>query len=305
MRKYKVLWFDDEHEKFQPLKDEAILENIQLIGTTNSEDGGVELRQNFRDYDAILLDGLFFKKNDQKGTDLNQTAFGEIAKILTELKSNGNLIPWFIYSGQPSFVKDSNEIVEIFKDNAFAEGKVFDKNKDVDFVDLLQEIKKAADINPVRQIKVAHPEIFSIFDSGLLLEETERELIQVFLELDKNENIDFKALLTKIRSIQEKIFIKLENIGVLPNGLSFNRQNVHLSGNKSHASNYQPTSIEYQTAEVETLQKWIHNTCGTYIHVLEEQHYGGYMISKYAVKSIFFGLLELLIWFKETYQKNK
>src|SRR5690606_6645052 len=135
MRNYKVLWFDDEHQKFQSIKDEAMLEEIQLIGYTNSDEGGDELRQNFRDYDAVLLDGLFFKQKNQKGTDLNQTAFGEIAKILSDLKAKGNSIPWFIYSGQSSFVKDSNDIVDVFKDLAFAKGKVFDKNKDEDFVD--------------------------------------------------------------------------------------------------------------------------------------------------------------------------
>ncbi len=305
MRNYKVLWFDDEHEEFQSIKDEAMLEEIQLIGYTNSDEGGAELRQNFRDYDAVLLDGLFFKQKNQKGTNLNQTAFGEIAKILSDLKAKGNSIPWFIYSGQSSFVKDSNDIVDVFKDSAFAKGKVFDKNKDEDFVELLAEIKTAADLNPIRQIKITNPEIFEIFDSGLLPEETEAELLDVFQELDKTNEIDYKAVLTKIRSVQEKLFIKLENIGVLPGGLSFGRQNSHLAGNKSHASNYQPTSVEYQSSEMETLQKYIHNTCGTYIHALQQQHYGGYMISNYTLKSMFFGLLELLLWFKKTYNDNK
>ena len=31
MRKYKVIWFDDEHDKFQPYKDEAILNNVSLV----------------------------------------------------------------------------------------------------------------------------------------------------------------------------------------------------------------------------------------------------------------------------------
>lgn len=305
MRNYKVLWCDDEHEKFQAIKDEAILEDIQLIGYTNSNEGGDELRQNFKDYDAVLLDGLFFKQKDQKGSDLKQIAFGEIAKILAELKANGNLMPWFIYSGQPSFVKDSNQIVEIFKDAAFAEGKVFDKSKDQDFRELLEEIKKASDINPIRRIRIANPEIFEIFDSGLLLEETENELIQVFQELEKNENIDFKAVLTKMRSIQEKVFIKLESINVLPRGLSFNQKNNHLSGNKSHKSNYTATSIEYQTDEIGTLNKWIYITCGKYIHELQEQHFGGYMITNYALKSMFYGLLEILLWFDKTYKDYK
>ena len=93
MRNYKVLWFDDEHETFELDKEKAILQDVQLIGYTNSDEGGDELRQNFKDYDAVLLDGLFFNEKNQKGSDLNQTAFGKIAKIITELKANGNLMP--------------------------------------------------------------------------------------------------------------------------------------------------------------------------------------------------------------------
>lgn len=297
---YKVLWLDDEHQKFQPIKDEALLEDVQLIGYTNASEGGIELSRNHKHYDAVILDGLFLRSED---SDITSVAFGDVAKILSELKSKGIVKPWFIYSGQPSFVKDKNTLVEVFKDESFAAGKVFDKSKEDDFIQLLNEIKKCADENPVRQIKLKNQEVFSIFDSGLLDDDQEQELLDLFFELDKNENIDFKAVLTKIRSIQEKIFIKLENIGVLQGQQSFSNKYKHLSGNimKDASGKFAATSIVYQTSEIENLQKWIYFTCGTYIHALELQHYGGYMISHYALKSLFYGLLELLLWFKKTY----
>ena len=37
----------------------------------------------------------------------------------------------------------------------------------------------------------------------------------------------------------------------------------------------------------------------------ENQHNDGYMISNYAIESLRNGLLELLMWFKKTYQENK
>ena len=67
MRKYKVIWFDDEHDKFQPYKDEAILNNVQLIGYSNSAEGIPELKENHKDYDAVILDGLFFKVEGHPG----------------------------------------------------------------------------------------------------------------------------------------------------------------------------------------------------------------------------------------------
>jgi hypothetical protein len=306
MRTYKVIWFDDEHEKFQAIKDQAILEDIQLIGYSNSKEGTPELRYNYKDYDAVILDGLFFREEGQKGTDIDQTAFGEVAKVLTELKAKGIVLPWFIYSGQPSFVKDKNDLLEVLKDKTFANGKVFDKSKEQDFKELLTEIKKAADSNPERIIKLNNPEIFSIFAEGILTDEVESQLLSLFKKPFYNDRAELKAILSNIRSIQESIFIKLENIGVLPNMDKPAKKIRHLSGNitRNGAGDFLPSSTVYQTPEIENLQKWIHFTCGTYIHNLEQAHYTGSVISNYAVQSMFSGLLELLLWFKKTYKEN-
>lgn len=304
MRIYKVIWFDDEHEKFQAIKDQAILEDVQLIGYSNSKEGTPELRNNYKDYDAVILDGLFFREDGQKGTDIDQTAFGEVAKVLTELKAKGIVLPWFIYSGQPSFVKDKNDLLEVLKDKTFANGKVFDKSKDQDFTELLAEIKKAADTNPERIIKIENPKIFSIFEEGILPDEVEEQVLSIFKKPSYGNRSELKAILTNIRSIQESIFVKLEGIGVLQNGLTFSQKNMHLSGNKSYASKWNPTTTEYQTSEIENLQKWIYITCGNYIHHLDQAHYKGHVISNYAVQSLFSGLLELLLWFKKTYKEN-
>lgn len=306
MRKYKVIWFDDEHDKFQPYKDEAILNNVQLIGYSNAAEGIPELKENHKDYDAVILDGLFFKVEGQKGTDIDQTAFGEVARTLNELKAKGVILPWFIYSGQPSFVKDKNVLLDVLKDETFANGKVFDKNKFQDFTDLLEEIKREADKNPERIIKMKNPEIFSIFEEGILDEDIENQLMSLFKNHTYVNRAELKALLTNIRSIQESIFIKLEGIGVLPKGQKNNLKIRHLSGNitRNGTGEFLPTSTVYQNPELENLQKWIYFTCGTYIHHLENAHYTGEVISNYSVKSMFYGLLELLLWFKKTYKEN-
>jgi hypothetical protein len=306
MRIYKVIWFDDEHDKFQPIKDEALLNDVKLIGYSSSEEGVPELRENYKDYDAVILDGLFFKIANHTGTDIDQTAFGEVAKVLSDLKAQNKILPWFIFSGQSSFVKDKNVLVDVLKDTSFANGKVFDKNKDEDFIELLNEIKKAADNNPERKIKVSNPEIFTIFEEGILSVEIETQLLSIFQNPLPENKAELKAILTNIRSIQESIFIKLEGIGVLSKGMKPNIKLKHLSGNitKNSIGDFVPTTNVYQTPEIESLQRWIYFTCGTYIHHLENEHYNGYLISNYAVKSMFNGLLELLLWFKKTYKTN-
>lgn len=216
MRMYKVIWFDDEHHKFQPIKDEALLEDVLLIGYSNSKEGISELKNNYKDYDAVILDGLFLKTADHQGTDIDDSAFGEVAKLLSELKAQNKILPWFIYSGQPSFVKDKNSFVELFKDMSFANGKVFDKNKDEDFVELLKEIKTASDLNPIRKIKVTNPEAFLPFDLNIIDKSYEPILIEIITAL---ENKDYsKKNLTVQRDLLEAIFKSLNSsIPCLPN----------------------------------------------------------------------------------------
>lgn len=304
MRKYKVIWFDDQHEEFEIDKENAFAENIQLIGYSNAKEGIPELRDNYKDYDAVILDGLFFTSSEHTGTDIDQTAFGEVAKVLSDLKAQNKILPWFIYSGQKSFVKDKNVLVDVLKDSSFANGKIFDKSKDEDFIELLNEIKKAADSNPERKIKIKNPEIFSIFEEGILTDEVESQLMSLFKKPYYDDRAELKAILTNIRSIQESVYVKLEGINILPKNLTFTNKIKHLSGNKNAANGWSSTTNEYQTSEIENLQKWIYLTCGTYIHHLDQAHYTGSVISNYAIQSLFSGLLELLLWFKKTYKEN-
>lgn len=299
---YKVLWFDDEHETLELIKEEAFLKDIKLIGYTNASSGLKELKDNFSNYDAVLLDGLFFKTEEESGNPDSSKAFGEVAKTLGNLKEKGTILPWFTYSGQKKFVKDTNELWDVLKDVDFAKGKVFDKNKDEDLEELCNEIKKEADQQPLTQVKHNNPKIFKIFDSGNLSESTESQVKELLISSLPSNPSEMKSFLVNIRSIQESCFIKLGGINVIPNPRdSFNNINKHLSGNKNFNSNYRATTIEYQSREIENLQSWIYITCGTYIHNLDRQHYDGYMISNYAIESLRNGILEILLWYNKTY----
>ena len=57
--------------------------------------------------------------------------------------AQNKILPWFIYSGQKSFVKDKNVLVDVLKDSSFANGKIFDKSKDEDFIEQSRIVNKA------------------------------------------------------------------------------------------------------------------------------------------------------------------
>ncbi|MGJ8760856.1 MAG: hypothetical protein ACSHXA_09940 [Polaribacter sp.] len=305
---YKVLWFDDEHKTLELIKEEAVIADIQLVGFSDASNGLKELQESYKEYHAVLLDGLFFKNDSETGDVQSGEAFGEVARVLSNFKSRGIIIPWFIYSGQKSFVKDRNVLVDVFSDAAFANGKIFDKNKDEDFVELCNEIKKEADKLPTTIAKNNNPEIFEIFELGYLPEAVEDNVLDLLIKPLPQNNSELKAILTNIRSIQESCFISLNSLNVVPNPEdSFNNIIKHLSGNKvwnSTIRKLEPKSTEYQNAAIENLHKWIYFTCGNYIHYLKQEHHDGYMISNYAVESLRNGLLEILLWFKKTYEEN-
>jgi hypothetical protein len=302
---YKVLWFDDKYETTEMISDEALLKDIQLVGYTNAKDGIVELEESYLEYDAVLLDGLFYEKAEQAGTDLDDNAFGQVAKALSNLRAKQVFMPWFILSGQKKFRKGDSPFIKLFKDESYADGKIFDKNKDEDIEGLWEEIKKAADKRPERKARLSNSEIFKIFEKGYLPGDVEDQVLKLLAEPLPNDNSELKAVLTNIRSVQESIFLKLASIRVIPNNINSTNQKIkHLSGNVSARNDWQATTTVFQNPEIENLQKWIYFTCGSYIHHLESQHYDQYMISNYAVQSLISGLMELLLWFDKTYQEN-
>jgi hypothetical protein len=297
---YKVIWFDDEHESLSNIIEHAHLNDIQLIGFNNALDGITDLKINYHKYDAVLVDGKFYRKPGLSGDAIDNLAFTDVMKELRSLKSI-KILPYFLLSGKTSFTRDKNELIEVFEIK-----RTYDKLNNDDIAALWENIKIEADKQIDTQTRHDHPEIFSIFHAGYLGVEVELQVLELIKVALPTNRVDTKALLSNIRSIQESCLLKLEEISVIPNAQApINIVLKHLSGNKSAASNWQATSKEYQNDAIENLHKWIYFTCGKYIHNLKDENYNDYLISNYAVESLRTGLLELLLWFKKTYEENK
>lgn len=299
MNQYRVIWFDDQCDDLPLIKEKAKLSEISLIGFGNASQGIEELRRNIRIYDAAIIDGLFYMEPDEFNSPIDDAPFFKVAMEINKLESV-KVLPWFILSGQFGFTKEKNRYAEGFKDN-----KVYDKNKDEHLDSLWRDIKQSASQQLDTQIRHDHQEIFSIFSSGYLPAEIELQVLELLkAELPVNR-VQIKSMLSNIRSIHESCILKFEEIKVIPDSqVQFSNVVKHLSGNKTHPT-YLPTTKEYQNASIENLNKWLYFTCGQYIHNLKDENYKDYMISKYAVESLRTGLLELLLWFKKTYEENK
>lgn len=213
---YKVLWFDDEFETLEEIVEDFLDNDIEIIGVSNAEDGILRLKESPNRFDAVLLDGMFFNNSKQYG-EVNDSAFGEVVMELNILKSQGIILPWFILSGQPNFVKERSAMIEMLRKKAYADGKVFDKLEDKSI--LCNAIKRAADESPLTKVRQLHPEAFKSFELGILDSIHERLLLDVLVcynEGDfrkKNNNVQrdlleaiWKALHFNIPCIPESFF---------------------------------------------------------------------------------------------------
>jgi hypothetical protein len=304
MSKYNVLWLDDQFDspELQEIADKADDKfSITLNGFESAEEGIEELEKletGQIHYDAVLLDARFHKKRGGTTGTEDLKGLSHVWNKLNQLEGKGIILPRFILSGQTDLSSSG-----IFKETY---GEFYSKHEPDDINKLLNDICEAADKRIETQIRHQNEEIFTIFTNGYLSSVVENQVMEQLKSTLPSNKAELKALLVNIRSIQEECFIQLESIRVIPNSNdTFNNINKLLSGNKSYSSGYKATSKEYQNDSIENLQRWIYNTCGMYIHALKIGTYVDYMISNYAVESLKFGILEILLWFKKTYEENK
>jgi hypothetical protein len=295
-RMYNILWIDDEHEKLGGFKLQASQNSIIFTPFKSRNAGIAELLNNYPLYDGVLFDAKFFEDEDDTA---GSEGLGALSKARESLLQLPKKFEMFVLTGQ----------AQLFEDKTFNTffPKYYRKGIADDITRLFIDIKISADKQVDTQIRHKFHEVFSIFTSGYLSPEVE---IQV-LDLIKSElpvtRVAIKSMLTNIRSIHESCFLKLESIRVIPDSTaSFNNILRHLSGNKNKSANgkWESTTKEYQNDAIENLNKWLYFTCGKYIHNLRDENYSGYMTSRYAVESLRSGLLELLLWFKKSYEEN-
>lgn len=210
---YKVLWFDDEIEQFEVDIDTALQNNIEIIGFDNAIEGLKELKANLDLYDAIIVDGLFHKKPGSSTESLNQIAFGVVAKELFAFKNKGNFIPAFIYSGQKSFVKDKNDFVEVFKDASFATSRIYDKNIDEDFEELLNDIKNYSGDLESTLIRQKYADAFESLTDEYIGKQTALDFLHILKDVEKGVVNDHY---NNLRKLVEDLFKAFHRFDLIP-----------------------------------------------------------------------------------------
>ncbi len=218
MHKYKVIWFDDEFESLNIIREKAYLNNIELIGFTNAKQGIDELERNLVLYDAAILDGIFYLSSEQIGNISTDKALLNVAMAIERLASKKQL-PWFILSGQISFTKETNRYADGLKNN-----QVFDKLNNNDLEQLWQVVKTEANKLPDLQLKHKYTNVFELCENKYLGEKHFERLMAIIKSIEQNETqSNIEDTLNPFRKLIESAFIKLGDLGLVPQNILKNK----------------------------------------------------------------------------------
>lgn len=305
MSMYNVIWFDDECNMLPLIKENASLNNIILKGFENAEDGIKELENNILQYDAAVVDGIFFRKRGQTGDAKNQSALSDVAMALERLV-NKKKLPWFILSGQASFTKEKNPFANAFKDN-----KVYDKLNDQDLNDLWNNIKEEANQQQETQIRHKYQRVFDMCNDKYLGENVNPYLLQA-IKLEQSDEIkDIVKSFNGLRDIVEILFKKLNELQIIPDEVFknqgwINKSSLFLSG--KHESfkwleNPIHPLIVFQLHNVLQLVQDASHEIPEKLTLKVKQHIE-MNNTTYLYKSSLFQLLDVLVWFKDYIDKN-
>ncbi|MCK6610964.1 MAG: hypothetical protein L6Q78_07975 [Bacteroidia bacterium] len=300
MNNYRVIWFDDEHESLNIIREKAYLENIELVGFTNAKQGIDELEQNISMYDAAIIDGIFYTTSEQSGYNTNDKALLNVALALERLASKKKL-PWFILSGQDSFTKNTNPFAEGLKNN-----KVYDKLNNSNLDELWRDIKFEADKHIETQLRLKYYRVFELCSEKYLGVHVEQELFRL-LRAENEDTVENHF--NSIRKVIEDLFVAFNKFGLLPSdfvkpNVALNQSSIFLSGQEQYEKTdavykqYKHLEDTYLPKQISYYLRSILNVTQAGSHRSEIDLHLRTVKTPYLFKSVLFQLLDVLVWFK-------
>ena len=141
MKKYKILWIDDQWEELSSFKDLCeLVHDIEVVPCRYAVEGMKLFETHLQSWSAVVLDAKVLMNADNEVAGLKglQHSVNRIHEL-----SLKRYVPTFILTGQP----------DLFSNETFSEvyGKFYEKAKDEE--QLICDIKQAADQLVVTQIR--------------------------------------------------------------------------------------------------------------------------------------------------------
>lgn len=301
-----VLWLDDEYNDPEMVQFaiEAENEGFYLEGYKSGEKGFSVLEKNLSRFDLILLDGLFYEKEEQeKGTE-DEKGIGYAIEKIQSLKHEKKF-PWFVLSGKDKFTKEDNSLLKAFK------AKCYDKTNPKDVVKLFEDMMEAAKLQTDFQNKVKYEKLLEICTDDLLGADNYSRLFELIKLIELNSNIKGEYMLNAIRKIIEGLFETLGKFQILPNEMTgtkgwINGSSLFLAG-KHNDYDYKdeivPSLISFNIYKLLEISQ-----DGTHAYSELKYNVDKYIKnsqSDYFIRSNIYLLFDILLWFKEYIKNNQ
>ena len=196
----KAIWFDDEHKDWKDFIDICKNKNIIITPFEDRISGVKYLKENFEEYDVVILDGWFKKDLESMYDDTGAEAI-EVNNVVKQLKKSPPL---------EVFVFTARKKDKLFT-ASFGKNRIYIKSSQE--LELINDIIDHCNNLPSFKLKHEHQEVFELFDQHL--SDIEKEaLVEILLA----KSTEFKSYINVLRILLDGVLKKLIKNEHLPSG---------------------------------------------------------------------------------------
>lgn len=287
MKRYEVLWIDDQFDVQEAFLESAYLNGIDIVPYKVSKEGMNELENNLFKYDGVILDAKVYNESEDEVAKLTGLT-GSI--YLIKQLNNKRVIPYFIFTGQPDVI-DSATFSEMV-------GEVYVYKKTIDNAKLFADIKAQADQQEATQLKHKHNKVFEVCTEKYIGDYAAQDLFNILSNID---NVDLNNQFNAIRKIVEDIFNCFHKYELLPR--EFVTPSVSLQESSKFLSGL--TQKEYTINLDSKLPKIISDSLRSILNVTQPASHRAkidehlkVVNNTYLVRGCIFQLLDVIVWVK-------
>lgn len=290
---HTFLLIDDKKDRMGPFIDAAKQRSIRIVASDNVEEGLAKLKADPDQFNAIILDALCKMKRTDTEEHLTEKPLRLALREIKELEQRlDKLYPKCVYTADDRAAQNNDEDVA----RAFRKGPPGTERALFDY--LIGQVRT----NPESIVAHRYQDVLEMFSSGHLPQTGKQDLVQLLLELDDRNPSKVKSNLTRVRTALEMMLSSLSKLAPeeLPKevlqGHSWVSNAIHyLAGKDAQGQSRKVLIPDHLFSLLYTIQK-ASSSAGA--------HYHNDFVSHYAMRSLAYGLLEAMLWFKTFVDEN-
>ncbi|HPR72976.1 MAG TPA: hypothetical protein PLX41_04875 [Bacteroidales bacterium] len=300
-----LVLIDDEIKYCQTLQTFAKLKDFDIRYFTNYEEGFEYLHLNDL-YSGVILDARCFRNKEAEADKETKDSgiFYAVSRITDLVRNTGRPVPYCVNTGFSASFRENLEQMDVM---------VFDKAIDRD--KMLAWFRDEIERMPETKIRNNFPDVFETFSLGHLDANAERKMLLILSLLDNKEITDIRELLfNPVRQILEAIYKGLNKTDdkIIPGvAINYERNIVNITWCMKRLS----TGDEFRDPRnnslvVRSINPPLPESLGSMLHfitrvVSAKSHDSELSNHSYLIKSVVYGLLEIVLWYKTFINSKK